>query len=211
MTCPQPPSNFDSIPLPVKKVDAGSILLRSHRSDKDPIYFNRPPAGVDDVRYRFDAPAGEFGVLYCAEEFAVCFAETVLRDLPSRIPGNEDVCLPQAAITSRSVARLEVVQELRLVDFVEGLVQCRADNSITTAYPYDVPNLWSLAVHSHKDGVDGIYYRSRFTGHPAIALFDRAAPKILKRASTPMARWNELAMTLSRYRITVTPPGPSAF
>ena len=54
-------------------LEAGTKLLRVHWTAADPIRFSVGNAN------RFDAPGGEFGVLYTAADIEGAFVETVLR------------------------------------------------------------------------------------------------------------------------------------
>ena len=60
---PPPPANLDRIDLPVVTVDPAA-LLRLFPFGKPPIHFRVAKKG--QKAYRFDAPNGEFGVMYCA-------------------------------------------------------------------------------------------------------------------------------------------------
>jgi hypothetical protein len=65
---PEPSKRFHSIKLPVSEIDRE--WCRSHPTRRDAVYFGRNRA------YRFDAPDGEYGVLYVAANPYVSFIET---------------------------------------------------------------------------------------------------------------------------------------
>ncbi len=65
---PGPPDDFDSRELVIREL-AGP-LFRIHQAVHEPLYFGRAS------RYRFDAPSGNYGVLYCAEDEWGAFIET---------------------------------------------------------------------------------------------------------------------------------------
>lgn len=74
-----PPADFATRVLPIKLLDVRQhALLRIHNGHRDPVFYNT--AVVSGTVFRFDAPAGEYGVLYAAEAFDTCMAETVVRD-----------------------------------------------------------------------------------------------------------------------------------
>ena len=66
------PSGVKTISIP-----AGKEIVRVHQLGKSALWYG-PGAGQPPA-YRFDAPAGEYGTLYCAEELTGAFVETVLR------------------------------------------------------------------------------------------------------------------------------------
>lgn len=205
MACARPPDDFASLALPAKIFLPGKTpFLRIHRSQFSAMYFNSPKAGPagDGSRYRFDAPEQEYGVLYAARSFDVCFCETILRDKVIGVSGIAPAMLNRNLIDERSVSEIICAAPLKLVDFVNKLPACRVDSSISSEFPYTTPNLWGLAVHAHPAGFDGIYYRSRFTGNPAVALFDRAQTKIkLLGDAVPLSKCKVLKLTLKKYKL----------
>jgi hypothetical protein len=212
VTCTPPPAEFGKLDLPVHLLEPWEVtLLRSHGNQYDPIHFHRPAIGDDDNRYRFDAPAQQFGVLYAAESFSVCFIETILREQPGKTGGGSRVLVGEAAIAARSVATIRLLGVLRLVDFVGHLAACRADLTVVSAYPYAVPNQWSLAIHSHPGQFDGIYYPTKFSGQPAVALFDRASAKIAQERAVPMKDWPGLKEVLKECNVDLIPSGNNPF
>jgi hypothetical protein len=54
-------------------VNAGQSLVRIHNGTLDPVYYGKKK------RNRFDAPLGEFGVLYAAADLYGAFIETLPR------------------------------------------------------------------------------------------------------------------------------------
>jgi hypothetical protein len=66
----EPPGDF-ALELPI--VALSGPWYRVHATAYGPVFFNRTDT------YRFNAPSGEFGVLYCAEAVETAFAETFLR------------------------------------------------------------------------------------------------------------------------------------
>lgn len=130
-------------------VRAGAAWLRIYRLAFSPEHFDRSDS------HRFNAPSGEFGVLYAGEDDYCGFIETFGRDLGLRIVAAED-------LGPRGRARIEVAGDLRLVDLTgQGLARIRADGRLTTG-DYRVARRWSLALHRHPDRPDGIMWRSRF-------------------------------------------------
>jgi hypothetical protein len=78
---------------------------------------------------------------------------------------------------SRSIARLQLMDDLRLVDLVEpgGLTCIGADNRLTTC-SYSISQRWSAALRNHPVKPDGIRYRSRHAPERvAYAIYSRPA------------------------------------
>ncbi|WP_245431812.1 RES family NAD+ phosphorylase [Rhizobium sophoriradicis] len=77
-----PTARFPAGLLPTQ-LDAGEIVVRVHRKGQGAVFFG-PPAGRPPQN-RFDASAGEYGVLYAARRLEGAFVETLLRRPAGRI------------------------------------------------------------------------------------------------------------------------------
>jgi hypothetical protein len=134
----------------------------------DPLWFGPVSDGLPQGR--FDAPSGEFQVLYAGLEPEAAFAETMLRDLPHL----RFVTLRRAR--ARRLTVLRAIRGLRLAQVHgPGLAQFGADAGVASG-PYSVAQAWSLAIWNHEDDVDGIAYRARHDDSLiAVALFHRIA------------------------------------
>ena len=143
-------------------VDPAQLLRLAFRSKVSQLGFRA------SANYRFDAPAGEFGVLYAAFDLATAFAETVLRSVPQEIPAGEEPLLTYEELARRRVVQLAAMpgsMPLRLVKlYDEGLAAAKVDNRIATDDEYATTRLWSKAFHDHPEKADGIAYLSRFMG-----------------------------------------------
>jgi RES domain len=156
---PEPSKRFHSIALPISEVDRE--WYRSHPTRRGAIYFGRNRA------YRFDAPDGEYGVLYVGADPHVAFIESF------QIAGTHPV-VTEAKLRERSLSRIRIRRPLRLVNLAESgaLTRIGADARVFTA-SYTVPQRWSRAIHSHPDRPDGILYRPRHDpARLAAAFFD---------------------------------------
>jgi hypothetical protein len=78
------PNGLLTVELP-----AGELLVRVHWNNQEPIYFG-PSAGTPPGN-RFDAPRGEYRILYAAVNLEGAFVETVLRRPRGRILKRENV------------------------------------------------------------------------------------------------------------------------
>ena len=155
--------------LPLETLsEAGHFrIARTAHADREPSFRN---ARI----YRFDAPDGEFGTLYCARNFKTCFLETVVRDRP-------DLTLSSADFHARSVLFLLLdTEKLRLVPlYGDAATRMRLDAADLMGKDYRYTQALAKLIHDHADAPDGIVYRSRFdSGTTAVVLFDRAAPRV---------------------------------
>lgn len=177
--------------VPEVLVAAGTEFYRSHRANHGPVYFGKGPI------YRFDDPAGVYGVLYAAHQLEGAFAETHLRK-----PGRRYV--DRSDLAARRWSRLHTVRSLRLLP-LHGryLAQVGATAEVThgPADRYDLPRRWSS--EARTAGFDGIEYRSRHDDDQlCLALFEGGDPVV---ASGPPNDWlsnlEVLARILDRYAI----------
>jgi len=144
----------------------GEILYRHHQTVNDPIHFGA--SGLN----RFDDPdcakGATFGVLYVGEAPHCCFIESC--GSTTGVPG-----VSGAYLDARSVAKLELIEELRFVDLASsgGLAHVGADGRLFTG-SYKVAQRWSAALRLHPSKPDGIRYLSRHDPtRVAYAIFTR--------------------------------------
>jgi hypothetical protein len=164
---PLPPPDLAAQALPLHTLEAGTLLYRIHFRHHDPVHFGRSPEAGD--RHRWDAPDAGYGVCYLGEADPIAFAESFLRQQPTRY-------LESAQLEPRSLATLCTTREVRLARMHgDGLARLGATLAVV-AGPYEVCQAWSLALHRHPGSppVDGISYRARHDDGLAVALFDRA-------------------------------------
>lgn len=142
---------------------AAGPWVRSHARGRDPIFFGR------SGQTRFDAPAGQYGVLYVAADAQGAFVETFGRRLGVRLLYLRD-------FVSRELTLVTAARPLRLVDLTgPGLSHIGADARLTAA-DYALSQRWALAFFEHPDGPDGLLYRSRHDPSClCAAIYDRAA------------------------------------
>jgi hypothetical protein len=170
-------------------------LLRIHQAIYASIFFTR--RGLTDTIYRFDAPDGEFGVLYVSQHFEVCMAETIIRNrFNSAAP-----VLSEEYIASRNIATLTALDqdELTLVDLREPLWPIGGSLEISSTSDYSGPNAWSKALHDLPDEYDGICFPSRYSNMASIVLFDRV--NVDEVATSPLRSDPRLSDFLKKYDI----------
>lgn len=161
---PDPPADLAQRHLPVAVLDRSWV--RIYRCAFDPLYFGRSGGN------RWDAPAGEFGVLYAGGDAHCAFIETL-----GQTTGN--VLVTAAALAERCLGEIQVRRPLRLVDLTgAGLAQLGADARLTTG-AHVVAQRWSLALWQHPTAVDGIIFRARHDpSRIAVAIYDRAVAAV---------------------------------
>ena len=159
---PEPPASFAVLVRPLDRA-----WCRLHAVKHDALYFGRTP------RNRFDAPAGEFGVLYVARDFHGAFVETF-----GHATGVRFVTSPE--LKTRGLARIAARRPLRLVDLrAEGLARMGADAELTSGPDYGLARRWARAIHDHPRRPDGLMYRARHDpSRICAAIFDRAATEL---------------------------------
>jgi hypothetical protein len=186
---PEPPKRFYSIRLPISRIDRE--WYRSHPTRRGAIHFGR------NRLYRFDAPDGEYGVLYAGADPHVAFIESF------QIAGIHPV-VTESTLKERSLSRIRIRGPVQLVNLAESgaLTRIGADARIFTA-SYTISQRWSKAIQIHPDRPDGILYRPRHDpARLAAAFFDRITDRV--RAET-LGTWLDqraaLAEVLDTYGV----------
>jgi hypothetical protein len=107
-------------------------------------------------------------VLYAALDPNAAFVETFGRDLGVRL-------VRLSVLAGYSLLELRPARPLRLANLSgAALRQVSADARVTTG-DHRIARRWALALWSHPQQPDGLYWRSRFDDDRyCIALFDRA-------------------------------------
>jgi hypothetical protein len=200
-----PPPGFDRTDLVLVDVDPGELLRLAFRSKVSQLGFRV------SANYRFDAPGGEFGVLYAAFDLATAFAETVLRTVPQEIPAGEEPLLAYEELARRRVVQFAAAPKgrpLRLVKlYDEGLAAAKADNRIATNDEYATTRLWAKAFHDHPEKADGIAYLSRFMGaRRSVVLFDRCAGSLSRGRVTPLLKHADFSGVVRDFRLAISRP-----
>lgn len=154
------PKGLLSLDLPT-----GANLIRIHRINDGPIWFG-PKKGTPP-RYRFDAPGGEYRMLYAAESLRGAFVETILKS-------NRRILAP-AFVHERQWSILRLVRPFKLAKiFDNGLLWHGVDAGICAGGVYEESQQLALALFQSFPDLDGIAYRARHNnGEICYALFDR--------------------------------------
>jgi hypothetical protein len=206
---PLPPADLPQRSLPLVTLeDLGTTLYRCHRLDRSyrPVAYN-----FSTVADRFNAPYGEYGVLYLATDPFAGFIETfgsgmVAADLHMRLVAESD-------LRRRCLCRIDCSadpSQARFVNLTDGFGCSRVgiDGRIGTTKRRDITREWALAFWSHAQQPHGILYRacndpSRF----CIVCFDRlgdvfaASCEVANILTDP----HQLAAILDEYAIGLDP------
>ena len=188
---PKPSKRFHAITLPIAEVDRD--WYRSHPTRHGPIYFGQNRA------HRFDAPNGEYGVLYVGADPHVAFVESL------QIAGIHPA-VTESKLKELSLSRTRIRGPVRLVNLAESgaLTRIGADARIFTA-SYPVSQRWSRAIQTHPEQPDGILYRPRHDpARLAAAFFDQIAEQV---AAETLGTWLDqrdvLADVLETYGVAL--------
>lgn len=143
-------------------LDAGTKLFRIYWTTLDSMKFSIGNAN------RFDAPGGEFGVLYTAAEIEGAFVETVLR--------RNGRLIRREKVAARSWTEIILTRSLTVARlYGDGLLWHGQDGSISTSNDYQDARALSLALFEDFPHLDGIAYRSKHDNdRMCYAFFDRA-------------------------------------
>jgi RES domain-containing protein len=128
--------------------------------ETDPTIERRYPAG----RYRFDAPAAQFGVTYVSDDRLAVFAETYAE-------GTRVLAKSEA---DRMLSKLWSTRPLKLLRMDDMAVAAAfdLDNRISTEKPYDRTQAWSLAWHTWYPDLDGVRFLGRKSApHANVCLY----------------------------------------
>jgi RES domain len=177
----------------------GAIIYRHHQKAHNPVFFG------STGNFRFDDPdsgsPGCFGVLYAGDDPECCLLESCgpTTGVPS---------ISVAYLAVRSIARLELSENLRMIDLVEagGLTRIGADSRLTTG-SYAVSQQWSASLRNHPIKPDGIRYRSRHAPERiAYAIYSRSQSTFLVSSMgsfTDPANEALLRVVLKTYKVSL--------
>lgn len=180
-----PPATFAKQPLPTAEIKSSRFVRVSRFGSGEP-FFARSGGS------RFDDPRRRFGTCYFGFDLVTAVAETVLHD---EMPIGGRFLVAKTELESRHIVRLRDGETLTVADFTDAALKTTVgDGSISTVFPYDLPQQWAAAVHAHPAKVDGIRYVSRqLNGRKAVVVFERAAPRLHTATYEPLGKSRSLA------------------
>lgn len=161
--------------------------------EEDPTLERRHPTG----RYRFDAPAGEFGVSYLNYDRLAVFAETYAEG--TRVLAKSEAQRLRSRLSSRRALQLLRMDEMAVAAGF-GL-----DNRISTEKPYARTQAWSAAWHAWYPELDGLVFLGRKSApHRNLCLYlDRCADALAFATEGTLAELREDGLRAClKYKIT---------
>lgn len=170
---PEPPAGFASHRLSTTRRTCQ--WFRVHKTSRGPLFFGTSGSN------RFDAPAGEYGVLYVGADAHCAFIETF-----GHATGARSVTVGELA--SKGMATVKCSRPLRLLDLTgKGLARIGADARLTSGDDYGLSHRWSRAIHDHPSKPDGVLYRARHDPQRlSAAIFERVGPDLSVVSDTAM-------------------------
>lgn len=159
-----PTSRFRAGLLAVE-LGVGEIMVRVHHQNNGAIFFGPNPGTLP--RNRFDAPSGEYRVLYTAERLEGAFAECILKR-PGRV-------VRRAFVEEQMWTPLRLGRSVILAKVMdEGLHFHGVDASVSASEDYGASRALALALHTDFPNLDGLAYQSRVNNREVcFAIFDR--------------------------------------
>lgn len=179
-------------------------LFRETFTTPDGIAHTNTALGCGTAGSRFSDPRApaQFRVWYWASEFRSAFLETVVRDAGVGIGGAIPISWEE--IFGRRWSEVAAVEGLRLVDLSEdGCTRMRINTGVAGARSHRLARQLSVVLHDHPSVPDGVRFRSRLTGRPNVAVYDRAFGKLGVSAEGPLYRHVELPGLIDRYHLSI--------
>lgn len=177
--------------------------FRCHSIARGPLFYNRGRIG------RFNAPNGEYGIIYLGTDEFCAFIETFGQSMQRN---NRGVSLvSERDLARKCLCQVEATPDqgpFRLVDLTgEGLSQLQADSRLTTLTDdRGLPQRWAFALYQHPQRPDGLYYRVRHDPNRfGVALFDRVGDVLVANCRSNMLTQGEaLAALLRTYEFALS-------
>ena len=134
---------------------------------------------------RCDRRRREFGVCYLGTDLELAMAESILHD---ELPVNGRFELTRDHVDNHFALYFEG-SKLHLLSLTGPLLKRLGGTAeLAGTGDYALTQCWSQAVHANPARYDGFVYMSRhLNSRRAVALFDRAAPKLRLRAYASLA------------------------
>jgi hypothetical protein len=194
----KPPSRkFSQIPLDIKTVRAKDLYRVSRHSSGEP-YFGKTASNRFDDRSK--PKKNRFGTCYFGLDLETAIAETVLHD---EMPIKGTFSIAYTEIDSRYLVKFRS-GTLNLANLTGiSLKTMGGHGSLSTIIPYNLPQLWAMAVHRHPQCVDGIYYMSRhLNDRPAVVVFERAKSKLANPSANELIHVSEIMKAVKALHIS---------
>lgn len=170
-----PPANLAALGLPRSRQIARA-WFRVHPRTRDAAFFSLKPT------HRYSHPDCPYPLLYVAID-----VETCLWEIFGDAVFDHGRALPRTQWDDLMISLVHVPQ-LDLCDLSRTSTRSTLAVDLTALMNDDltIPQRWGLAIQTHPSQVPAIKFKSRFTDHACLALFDRGGMRNRLRA-TPVA------------------------
>lgn len=142
------------------------LIVRIHSATENAVFFGPKPGSKPGNR--FDAPNGEYRVLYASKRLEGAFVETVLRRPKGRL-------LRREFVNQKAWSLLRLERPIRLAKlYDEGLQAYAVDAGELSTDDYATSRALARDIHLKFPMIEGLAYRSRYNnGEICYALFNR--------------------------------------
>jgi RES domain-containing protein len=165
---PPPAAELAAVTPDVHTLRAGALVTRIYaRGGPHPVRWNEFRAVGPLAGGRFDPhePDARRGVLYGAPALATAVAEVF-----------QDTRLVDRALDDRWVAGFRFTRAVRLLDLTGDWPTRAGASQAMSSGPRTRAQAWAREIHAAYPKIEGVWYPSSMHGgHPAVALWERAA------------------------------------
>lgn len=141
-------------------------------------------------------------VLYASETVRCVFCEAIVRNRLERRRRRE---IPRSEVEARIVVSILSRRSLSLLDLRgDGPIRIGAPTAVAHDANHAAGRALSSAVYELVSEADGFLYRSRFTEHNCVAIFDRSFESLAVSRITPLVEHEDFWDALADYGIMLT-------
>lgn len=205
---PLPPPDLAKRELPLIRLDElSSYWYRCHKlnTSYSAVSYNFTPKGD-----RFNAPNGEYGVLYMGCDPHCSFIETYGSGMVGEM--SELRSISESELSERCICKVELIEDARPLQLVNaatgyGLSRLRIDGRISTAKEREITRQWAMAFWKHPQRPDGIYYTAcNDPSRQSVVIFNRAGDVFRPSCRQNILRdAQQLADILDYYDVAIDP------
>jgi hypothetical protein len=159
------------------------------------IFFNLKPT------HRYSHPNCPCPILYVAID-----PETCLWEVFGDAVFDHGHALPHTQWDDLLISKIDV-PNLHLCDLSRTTTRGALTVDLAALMNEDlsVPQEWGLAIQLHPSQVPAIKFKSRFTGHACLAIFDRGgiAPRLRETPLSPLSQFDPALAWLTKHQVTL--------
>ncbi|WP_170783293.1 RES family NAD+ phosphorylase [Ruegeria lacuscaerulensis] len=172
----------------------------------NPLGFRPAPSRFSDPRIG-SGTADAYATVYFGTSVETCVLEAIIRD-SGLGAGKEGIPISRKYLQGWSIVQIATTEPLKLLDLRgSGTLSYRIPTDAVRAQSHELGQIWSLAIHEHKDQPDGIIFSSRLNEQSNVAVFERGMTKVRSVRSEPLFSYGaELAEILDKYQVALINP-----